>query len=219
MKLAQAIFSTILFYLFIELINFWVIFIPIDGAYLWLVKSTFLINDLITLILLILLFKLFKRTDLLEFKKTEPKYYLIAVLAGIGFVFFQSILNIIYYREASIDYFFTDFTLERLTSLNVLASIAIVPITEELVFRNYILRDLLKDNKPAVAIIISSLLFAFIHLPIMGSFLGGSMFSFHHAYITLFGGLIAGILFYKSKSIIPSIIFHVFWNLASYVFY
>ncbi|PCH99685.1 MAG: hypothetical protein COB81_10510 [Flavobacteriaceae bacterium] len=34
-------------------------------------------------------------------------------------------------------------------------------------------------------------------------------------YIALFGGLISGVLYYKSNSIIPSIIFHVIWNLMA----
>ncbi len=214
MKTQKAIFHTFLFILFLELIGMWILLIPDEIKNISLIKASHFINSFITLILLVLIFKSLKQPDLLKFKKPEPSYYFIATILGVGFVFFQSILNIIYYQEISFNY---DFTLDRLSSVSVIASIIFVPITEELFFRNYLLRRLLEKPKPIKAIIISSLLFAFIHVPFVSLFFEFMDFSFHHAYIALFGGLIAGILFYKSKSIIPSIIFHVFWNLTSYI--
>ena len=104
-----------------------------------------------------------------------------------------------------------------MTSLNVIAFIMIVPFTEELFFRNYLLSALLKNYKPLVSIIITSLLFAFIHIPFGSLFFEFLEFSIHQAYIAIFGGLISGILFYKSKSVTPSIVFHVIWNLVSHV--
>lgn len=214
MKLQTAIFHTFLFVLFLELIGIWPLLILDKIEDINFIKALYFINSFITLTLLILIFKSLKQSDLFKFNKTEPSYYFIAMLLGIGFVFFQSVLNIIYYQEISFKY---DFTLENLSSLSVIASIIFVPITEELFFRNYLLRRLLDDYKPIKAIIISSLLFAFIHIPFASLFFDFKDFSLHHAYIVLFGGLIAGILFYKFKSIIPSIIFHIFWNLTSYV--
>lgn len=192
----------------------WILLIPNEIENIGLIKVSHFINSFITLILLVLIFKSLKQPDLLKFKKPEPGYYFIAIILGVGFVFFQSILNIVYYQEISFNY---DFTFDHLNSLSVIASIIFVPITEELFFRNYLLRRLLEKNKPIKAIIISSLLFAFIHIPFVSLFFEFMDFSFHHAYIALFGGLIAGISFYKSKSIVPSIIFHVFWNLTSYI--
>lgn len=182
-----------------------------------LIKASHFVNSIITLVFLVFIFKSLKQSDLLKLDKPKPKYYFIALLSGIGFVFFQSILNIFYHQEISSELFDYEFTLERLTSLSVIASIFVVPITEELFFRNYILRGLLQNYKPIVAIILSSLIFAFIHIPFVSLFYEFFDFSLHQAYITIFGGLIAGMLFYKSKSIIPSIIFHIFWNLTSYV--
>ena len=182
-----------------------------------LIKTSHFINSIITLVSLVFIFKSLKQSDLLKFDKPEPKYYFIALISGIGFVFFQSILNIFYHQEISSEIFDYNFTLEQLTSLSVISSIIFVPITEELFFRNYLLRRLIEKYKPLKAIILSSLLFAFIHVALVSLFFEFMDFSFHHAYIAMFGGLIAGMLFYKSKSIIPSIIFHIFWNLTSYV--
>jgi membrane protease YdiL (CAAX protease family) len=217
MKLPKSILLTLFYFISLELIGFWIFLIPEETEYLNLLKASHLINTLATLIILIIVFKLIKRSDLLILKKAKNKFYFLVILLGIGFVFFQSFLNIIYHQEISTDIFNYDFTLDRLTSLNVIASIMVVPVTEELFFRNYILGGLLKNYKPLIAIIISSLLFAFIHIPFVSLFYEFMDFSFHQAYIAIFGGLISGILFYKSKSIIPSIIFHVVWNLVSYV--
>ncbi|MFD2564778.1 CPBP family intramembrane glutamic endopeptidase [Aquimarina rubra] len=101
--------------------------------------------------------------------------------------------------------------------MSVIASILVVPVTEELFFRKYIQDGLTINYKPYQAIIFTSILFAFIHIPFISLFYDFMDFSFHRSYITLFGGIISGTLFYKSKSIIPSIMFHLFWNLTSYI--
>jgi membrane protease YdiL (CAAX protease family) len=157
------------------------------------------------------------RSDLLKIKNTRMKFYVIAGLLGIGFVLFQSFLNVIYFLDfsaAGLDY---EFTPERLSSLTVIASIMIVPITEELFFRKFSLGGLLENYKPKKAIIISALLFASIHIPFTAPLFDFVDFSLHHAYITFFGGLIAGYLFYKTRSVIPSIVFHAVWNMMTYV--
>lgn len=218
MKVPKAIFLTILYFISLELIGLWILLIPDVIEYLGLIKSSHLINSVVSLIFLLLIFKIIKRTDLLKFNKVDPKYYLSAIILGIGFVFFQSILNIFYHLKISSDLFDFDFTLDRLTNLNALATIFVVPITEELFFRNYLQVELTKNYKVFKAIIFSSLLFAFIHIPFVSLIYESINFNLHQAYITFFGGLISGVLLYKSKSIVPSIIFHIFWNLASYVF-
>ena len=110
-----------------------------------LIKASHFVNSIITLVFLIFIFKSLKQSDLLKLDEPEPKYYFIALISGIGFVFFQSILNIFYHQEISSELFDYDFTLERLASLSVIASIFVVPMTEELFFRNYILRGFLQN--------------------------------------------------------------------------
>lgn len=214
MNIQKAFFLSVLYYLSIELIGFWILLVPLEMQTEGLLKGYFLINASIYLIVLLAVFKMLKQSNLLRFKKANPKYYLIALILGIGFVFFQPILNLLYHQKIAFNY---DFTLERLAFVSVLASALIIPITEELFFRSYMLRGLLKNYSPLVSIIISSVLFAFIHIPFMSLFFEYMDFSVHQAYIALFGGIISGILFYKSRSIIPSIIFHAFWNFTCYV--
>ena len=95
-----------------------------------------------------------------------------------------------------------NFELNKFT-LNLFAIVVLLPIAEELFFRSYIQNGLQKNYKPLVSIGVSSLLFTLLHLP-----------NLHHTYLVFFGGLISAVLYFKSKSITPSIIFHITWNIA-----
>ena len=191
--------------------------IPVETKFFYLLNYTHFVNSLIGLVSVYILFRVIKRVDLLKHLKTDNKFYIIAVALGIVFVFSQPFLKVIYYQKVPHDFFSYKFSLENLSSLSVLTSILIVPITEELFFRNYLQRELVKAHKPIVAIVLASFLFALMHVPIISLFLEFSEFNMRQAYIALFGGVISGILLYKSKSITPSIIFHMIWNLTSWV--
>ena len=196
MKLPKSILLTILYYIFLELIGFWIILIP-EETDTGLLRVSPLINALAMLILLVIVFRLIGRYDLLVFNKAKSEFYFFAIILGIGFVFFQSFLNIIYYQEISNDIFDYDFTLHQLTLLIVMTSILVIPITEELFFRKYIQGELAKNYKPYQAIFFASILFAFIHLPFISLFFDPMDFSFHQSFMVLFGGAISGILFYN----------------------
>ncbi|WP_347924762.1 type II CAAX endopeptidase family protein [Pontimicrobium sp. SW4] len=217
MKYSKAITLTLLYFISLEILSLWIIIIPFGIGNLNLYKASHLINSIALLIFIVLFFKKIEHSNLLVLNKTKLKFYLFAILLGIGFVFFQSVLKIIYYQEISPDFFSYRFTLNRLKTYDAVASIMIVPIIEELFFRNYLQGALAKNYKPIKTILFASLLFAFIHIPFATLFFDSLDFSLRSAFIALFGGFIAGILYYKSKSIGPSIIFHVFWNLTSYI--
>lgn len=217
MKFLKAFLITAVYIILIELLWLWSHLLSDDFFFSNLANLYDTINDVIVLIASVLLFKYFHQTSTLEFKKTNLKFIILAVILGIGYVFFQALLNCIYYFDFTSDFYEYKFTLENLYTFTAISSVLIVPIYEELFFRNYIQRKLSKEYKPYVAIFFASLLFALIHLPFESLFLDFIDFSWHHAYIAFFGGCISGILFYKSKSIIPSILFHMFWNLTVFV--
>ncbi|MEM7769738.1 MAG: CPBP family intramembrane glutamic endopeptidase [Cyanobacteria bacterium P01_A01_bin.37] len=85
-------------------------------------------------------------------------------------------------------------------------------LAEEIFFRAYIQQNLQKKTNAILAVIFAALLFAAIHSPYTNLILKSSNQDWHLSYITIFGGLISGILYFKSESIGPSIVFHVFWN-------
>ena len=214
----KAILFTILYYIFLIAIEFWVFLVPEKHEYFLVVfKYSHFISTIITFFFLIGCFVITKRKELLSFYKVDFKFYVLALFLGIGFVYFQSILNIIYYKKTSIEFFKFNYSLEKMGNISVIASVLIVPITEELFFRNFIQRELTIIYKPVKSIIITSFLFAIIHLSFLPFFWENTSFNTHQAYIAIFGGLISGFLFYKTKSIIPSIIFHIFWNLTSWI--
>ena len=167
------------------------------------------------MIIVIVYFVLIKRKELFKIEKTKINFYVIAFISASLFIFFQYFLYIFYYLEFSSDLLPSGIDLKKLMSFNVFTSILIVPITEELFFRNYIQRGLQTKFDYKKAIIITSILFASIHLPFISLFFESLSFSLHQTYIAFFGGLISGILFYKSKSIGPSIVFHIIWNLIA----
>ncbi|TDG37172.1 CPBP family intramembrane metalloprotease [Pedobacter changchengzhani] len=82
----------------------------------------------------------------------------------------------------------------------MIGAVTLAPFFEEIIFRGIILRGFLSNYKPAVAIIISTTIFALAHgAPnlIFGTFFLGLLFSY---------------LFYLTKSIIPTMFFHSISN-------
>ena len=86
----------------------------------------------------------------------------------------------------------------------IIISIIIIPIFEELVFRRYFFLGMKNKYNLSFAIIVSSLLFSLYHFPILAQM-------FH----TLFGGLIAAILFYRSQQIWAPILLHSIYNISA----
>lgn len=80
------------------------------------------------------------------------------------------------------------------------------PVLEELLFRGIILDGLLKNYSPITAILISSLLFGIAHLN-PWSFING-----------LIIGIFSGWVYFKTRSVLPSIIIHASANLSGFLF-
>lgn len=82
----------------------------------------------------------------------------------------------------------------------ILLLVIIAPITEEIVYRGLILKGLLKHYSVKKAIIISSLLFAFMH------------FNIWQGVIAFVLGLLLAWIYIKTKSITPCILAHALHN-------
>ncbi|MCW6059837.1 CPBP family intramembrane metalloprotease [Clostridium sporogenes] len=78
--------------------------------------------------------------------------------------------------------------------------IIIAPIFEEILMRGIILEGFLNKYKPVTAIIISSIMFGAMHL---------NIFQFVNATI---GGLFLGVIYYKTRSLVLSIVAHMVNN-------
>lgn len=154
------------------------------------------------------------RGNLKIIRPATAKWYMIAITVGLLYVFIQTPLNLLYNfisgENFSIIYDFDGW--ESFTDINVLSTILLIPITEELFFREFLQRNMQTQTTGFVAIGITSLLFAAIHLPYFEWFFGYSNASIHHAYIALFGGFVLGYVYLKSNSVGPSILMHMLWN-------
>ncbi|HDR3493175.1 TPA: CPBP family intramembrane metalloprotease [Bacillus wiedmannii] len=83
----------------------------------------------------------------------------------------------------------------------ILSVAIITPIKEEIMYRGILYRFLKKKYGFIIGIIVSSILFGFLHVgfPITAMIMG----------------IVFVVLYQKTHSIIPSIILHIFWNLFS----
>lgn len=87
-----------------------------------------------------------------------------------------------------------------------LRTVLLIPIIEETFFRGFILTRIKVKYSTGVSIAISAILFALIHTPNIDQMI-----------VTAFGGIIAGVLFTQSKSLIPPILFHSVWNFFAFI--
>ena len=137
----------------------------------------------------------------------NPKIYLYLPLIGIGlFLFnkpfwdFTKITE--YYQGAStIDNSVTSNNSIALI-YNLISTLLIAPIIEELFYRRFLLNQLLKKNKPILAIVVSSVCFSIIHIETPNNLIP-----------SFISGILLGILYLKTKKIGYCIMLHFIVNL------
>ncbi|MFB9054319.1 lysostaphin resistance A-like protein [Formosa undariae] len=213
----KAILATLLYFIGIQLIGVRFIIgekIGFENSYTYY----HLIQGILQLTgVLIFIYFIRNRTFKNLIKKTHLKWYLCALILGMSFVFMQTplnwIYNLIFGTEYQIAYSIDGLAKAKFTNINIIATVLMIPIGEELFFRGYIQNNLQKKTNTVVAILLTSLLFASIHAPYANLILDLIKQDWHLFYLALFGGIISGILYFKSKSIGPSIIFSMFWNI------
>lgn len=150
-----------------------------------------------------------KASDLgIGLKNLFPSLYLSLAL-GVGFAFLGLIANMAKYSGIS-------FGANLGTSffgLSLLVSFA-TSITEELVFRGYLLGVLLKRfMTPFIPILGSTILWTMVHIPISYYIWGmGPLQTGIFLFLTFIYGLGASILYFKTKNIASSIFLHFLWE-------
>ncbi len=92
--------------------------------------------------------------------------------------------------------------------LKLLSLLIFAPIAEEFIFRGIILKRLEKNFSPIVAILISGVVFGAIHF-----FAGGITLALGATFM----GIIFGIIFAQTKSLILTIVAHAFANLPDFI--
>ncbi|MBX3045345.1 MAG: CPBP family intramembrane metalloprotease [Candidatus Kapabacteria bacterium] len=127
-------------------------------------------------------------------------FTLIFLLLTIVSVYFLSLL---FWGNA---YFSTAFQFFGINFLEVIFYIIILAVIEELVFRGIAFRILLDNFGGITALIITSIVFMLAHS--LNNYISLV------AYINIFfAGILMGLMYIKSRSVYPMIIFHAGWNL------
>ena len=215
MAILKALVSTLLFIIFIEAITVWVFLTQYFDIW-WLVDNYMLIINGFVEVLIVCIFiaKTEGASSLLP-KKTDSRFYIWAVSMGIGFIFFQTVLNYFYNVAFGTEYHIL-FVFEplQLLKLNSIAHILLLPLAEELFYRQYLQKRLQRNHNALISVVVTAILFSILHLRLGSALVYPSIsLDWHLTYITLFGGLISGFLYFKSGSYGPSFVFHAFWNL------
>lgn len=162
---------------------------------------------------------LLKRNEINLPEKTNQKWYLIAIILGIIFPLFQKFVltdfyNFLFKTEYKIEYNFNylkKFNLDLF--FKSIPVILIFPILEELFFREIIQKRLKKTYTFLQRIIITTFLFSLIHFPFVEIALGDQGIYYKSFFTSIFGGFLLAYLFEKSKSIGPTLLMHIIWNL------
>lgn len=92
--------------------------------------------------------------------------------------------------------------------IGLLTAVILAPLTEDTIFRGYVLEMFNERSKKWTAIIISSLIFAIIHFQFFGPGLTVYM---------LFWSILTGYLYVRFNNIYPSLLFHGLNNVWAYI--
>ncbi len=103
-------------------------------------------------------------------------------------------------------------TIKPVVLLFELETLILTPIVEELFFRGMVLKNFLDKYSPIKAILLSGLLFGGFHI---FNLLGPASPGIYNIGIYVACGLLYGILYYKTNSLIVVTLAHMLWNALS----
>ncbi|WP_338848844.1 type II CAAX endopeptidase family protein (plasmid) [Clostridium perfringens] len=163
-----------------------------------------LIGDIITLILIALIFlpSDYGMKDRINIKRIPIKEYFNILILGIGItillLFLSSILTklIPSYNEVA-----NQLATSRGSALQLIITIALIPIYEEIFYRGIIFGYLRKNFNIIVAIVVQALVFGVMHLNLV------------QGIYTFILGIVLALIYMYSESILGNITVHIIFNL------
>ncbi len=153
----------------------------------------------------------FKLTDLFDTEQVTVKKLLLTALVALGAANVVYVINMfmsaaVYDLGFELDYSVTDPVTKADWAVEIITSVVLAPVFEEIFYRGIIMRSLSRVSK-RFAIIASSVIFGLIHGNIY-QFMLGSLVGIVFAYADM-----------KMNSIIPSIVAHTALNSHLYIYY
>ncbi|WP_162607338.1 CPBP family intramembrane glutamic endopeptidase [Clostridium perfringens] len=176
------------------------------NGFIWLLK------EILVYIVIIKLFNI-KVGNLLK-PKAKISTSLLMILFGIVYLILETVVmqlltnvpNYSFYDYLSIQFGGKGMAGATLIIYLFILTVIIAPFLEEVVYRGYMLGNILKEyNNPIVPILISSMAFGLIHLSILGS-LNGFLF-----------GMVSGVVYYKWNNVRYNMILHRTINLITFL--
>jgi hypothetical protein len=134
----------------------------------------------------------------------------LCLLATIGFL-----LAVITFEMTSAGKSISTANLAATTPAIGLLSFFVSPMFEEILFRGLVMKELLSLSSLAVANVVTSLLFAAVHLPYWLSHGGFTPAMMANVFGVFLFSLLAGWLYAKSRSVWPPTVAHILNNLVS----
>lgn len=166
-----------------------------------------IISGIITLLFLWVFFKIRKKRLVEEayIKRFDRSKVIPIILSGFSFALFVSTaLDLLPIPESILESYSqsTEGIVSGSLIIMLISIVIIAPIVEEIVFRGLILSRLKKAMNTTFALIISSLIFAILH---------GHILWITYAFVL---GILFGVIAIKMGTTLPTIIFHMSFNLA-----
>ncbi len=228
MRIGKAFLFTFLYYIGLEILSLLdvvYIFSSSDNyeVFLWIFSFLELVKSLIAAILLVVILKSIRGLSSYSFKfrTFESDHIFLAIGCGFLMVYLRALNNYCIYQlpwmppYVEIGSGFVDFQYHYIPE--IIATTLVVPVTEELLFRGYLFKKMLKKYEVYLAIALSSILFAAVH----ANFYSFGVSSMINTIFIFLAGLIAGSIYLKTRKIMYPILFHVSWslfiNLSSYL--
>ena len=219
MKFIQALTATILFIIgteLVSLIDLGVLSIVDTG---WIPFSYAQLPALILeLVIVVFVVGKFMGWQALRPNEAGLKWVLAGFGLGAVYVYLQLIISYLTsigageWNAALPD---ISFELKRCFKYFSIGMVLITPIAEELFFRRFLQSKLQEEYDGLKPVFMVTALFTLVHFPFFCLFSDLCVFSFEPLFTVTLGGFIASWLYYKSESILPSIIFHVIWNFTA----
>lgn len=204
MKIIYSIILTLLFIFLLQCIS-WSL-LELNLASIFPIRLT---QFIITLLCVLF----FRKSVLKILLKYDKQYIIYGIILGLLYPYLQWVLSIPYYFDIPIETNLLNFDFTKVLELNSVIALILASVSEELFFKIAIQNELAKNYKPHISIGVTAFLFSLIHLTILAVFFENFELTPYIAYSTFTGGIISAVLFYKSKSILPSFSFHISWNL------
>ena len=149
------------------------------------------------------LFNFYEKISLKESINDLKYYFIVTFFAAL---IYHNVINLIDLRPAFFESFVESYVSNRYSIMILLDACLIGPIIEEIIFRGIALSNLKEAYSEKTGIIVSSVLFAIVHI------------NPPQIILAFLLGLVLGRLYVKSNKLFNAMLLHIYWNSLIFLF-